>query len=84
MSEERLSRRVLWAVVALLVLVVAAFVGPTLVQRVFTRDIVPRQVSPRGDLSPDEKSTIALFQKVRGSVVYVRLFRTSTRNRGRA
>lgn len=71
MSEERLSGRVLWAGVGALTLAVAWFVGPIVVQRVFTREIVPRQVTPRGDLTADEKRTIGLFQKARGSVVYI-------------
>ena len=71
MSEERLSVRLMWAGVALFVVVVAAFFGPAIVQRAFTQAIVPRPVSPRGDLGPDEKSTIALFQKVRRCVVYI-------------
>jgi S1-C subfamily serine protease len=71
MSEERLSVRLMWAGVALFVVVVAAFFGPAIVQRAFTQAIVPRPVSLRGDLGPDEKSTIALFQKVRRCVVYI-------------
>jgi S1-C subfamily serine protease len=62
----------LWAGFAVLTLaVVAWFVGPVIVQRVFTQDIVPRQVSPRGELGAEERSTIELFQKVRSAVVYI-------------
>src|ERR1700730_13221699 len=71
MSEERLSVRLMRDGVALFVVVVAAFFGPAIVQRAFTQAIVPRPVSPRGDLGPDEKNTIALFQKVRRCVVYI-------------
>lgn len=34
-------------------------------------DAVPRTVIPRGDLAADEKSTIELFEKSRGSVVFI-------------
>jgi S1-C subfamily serine protease len=71
MSEERVVGRVLWAGVGALMLAGAWFVGPIIVQRVFTKEIVPRRVAARGDLSADEKATIELFQKARGSVVYI-------------
>jgi S1-C subfamily serine protease len=35
------------------------------------RDAAPRTVAARGDLAADEKSTIELFEKSRGSVVYI-------------
>jgi S1-C subfamily serine protease len=31
----------------------------------------PREVTPRGDLAADEKSTIAIFEKSKGSVVFI-------------
>jgi len=34
-------------------------------------DASPRLVAPRGDLAADEKATIELFEKARGSVVYI-------------
>jgi S1-C subfamily serine protease len=61
----------LWAGVAALMLVATWIVGPTLVRRVFTAEIVHREVTPRGPLGPDEQRTIELFQNVRGSVVYI-------------
>lgn len=33
--------------------------------------LVQRPITPRGDLAADEKSTIALFERSRGSVVYI-------------
>jgi S1-C subfamily serine protease len=45
-------------------------------QRSATGEVTPRQVIKRGDLSADEQSTIALFQRSSASVVYI-----STRNR---
>jgi S1-C subfamily serine protease len=35
------------------------------------QDAAPRTVTPRGDLAADEKATIELFEKSRGSVVYI-------------
>jgi S1-C subfamily serine protease len=82
--DERLSRRALWAGIALLTLVVVWLVRPAIVQHVSTQDIVPRRVSPRGELAADEKNTIDLFQKVRSAVVYIntseRVFNPWTRN----
>ena len=44
----------------------------------------PRAVTPRGDLAEDERSTIALFEQARGSVVFIatteRLVNPWTRN----
>jgi hypothetical protein len=31
----------------------------------------PRMVAPRGDLAADEKSTIELFERAKGSVVFI-------------
>ena len=70
MSEDRLGR-VFWAGVGALILVAASFVAPIIVQSVFTRDVVPRHVAARRDLASDEKTTIELFQKAKGSVVYI-------------
>jgi len=61
----------LWATVGALMLGVASFVGPIIVQRVFTQEVVPRRVTARGNLAADEMSTIELFQKARGCVVYI-------------
>jgi len=39
--------------------------------RLWTPDAKPRPVTPRGDLSADEKATIALFEHCKNSVVYI-------------
>ena len=70
-SEAGLSERLLWAGIGGLMLGGALFVGPIIVERVFTEEIAPRRVTARGDLAADEASTIELFQKARGSVVYI-------------
>jgi len=35
------------------------------------KNVQPRQVTPRGELSPEEKSTINLFERARDSVVFI-------------
>jgi S1-C subfamily serine protease len=69
--EKRITERLLWAGVGALTVGVASLVGPIIVQRVFTQEIVPRRVTARGDLAADETGTIELFHKARGSVVYI-------------
>ena len=34
-------------------------------------DAAPRVVTPRGDLAAEEKTTIEIFEKAKGSVVYI-------------
>jgi len=50
-SEGRLSERLLWATVGALMLGVASFVGPIIVQGVFTQEVVPAE-SRRVETSP--------------------------------
>jgi S1-C subfamily serine protease len=55
-----------------LIVVSAWFEIPAIGQRpVVNSGVTSRPVTPRGDLSADEKSTIDLFQKARASVVYI-------------
>jgi S1-C subfamily serine protease len=66
-----LERRTGWTISGALIVLNAGFTLPAMVQRFVVSEIVPRLVTPRGDLGADEKSTIDLFQKARGSVVYI-------------
>ena len=72
MDTHRSNRRTLELIVgvaialATAVLTVAAF-G----QRTTRTDATPRSVTPRGELGADERATIDLFQRARGSVVYI-------------
>jgi S1-C subfamily serine protease len=66
-----LHSRTNWTVPGTLILLIVCVVGPANGQRVSVADARPRPVTPRGDLDPDEKRTIDLFQKARGSVVYI-------------
>jgi len=62
----------------------ASWAVTTIGQRGQMQRAAPRDVTPRGDLGPDEKSTIDLFQKAKPSVVYIdtraRVFDPWTRN----
>jgi S1-C subfamily serine protease len=62
------------ALLLLLPVAGALLIVPALADRSVTAQ--PRPVAPRGELAPDEKATIALFEKSRDSVVFI-----STRER---
>jgi S1-C subfamily serine protease len=62
-----------WLVAILLILFVALYLklsgfGP---HSLFDLGAAPREITPRGDLADDEKSTIAIFKAVNGSVVHI-------------
>jgi S1-C subfamily serine protease len=63
----RLSRY--WCLTALLVLVLAAATGPG--QPLLPAHASPRAVQPRDDVSPGERDTIAMFDRIAPSVVQV-------------
>jgi S1-C subfamily serine protease len=65
------QRRARWTAGGALVLLTAWLLVPAIAQRVSVGEVTPRQITPRGDLGADEKSTIDLFQKTRSSVVYI-------------
>src|SRR5579859_7989758 len=62
-----------WLVAILLIAFVALYLklsgyGP---QSLFDAGAAPREITPRGDLADDEKSTIAVFKADNGSVVHI-------------
>jgi S1-C subfamily serine protease len=65
--------RAFWLLVAAVVGGVLVWQGgPWLESRTgTTSDAVPRVIEPRGDLAADEKSTIELFERSKGSVVFI-------------
>jgi 2-alkenal reductase len=65
--QDRVTKILLFAVTALL----AAFVFEPYVARYFYAAETPRAVTPRGDLTPAEQSTIELFRRTSPSVVHV-------------
>jgi S1-C subfamily serine protease len=64
------SRRLLWLVLLLGVLA-GVILYRELVSFQALRSLEPRAITPRGDLSDVEKTTIELFQQVSPSVVYI-------------
>jgi hypothetical protein len=50
---------------------VAAGIGAFLLFEAPWRETEPRQIAPRGELAPQEETTIALFEAARGSVVSI-------------
>ena len=70
--QDRFLARLFWFTLASALLILL-WRGPPDFQSWFakTPDATPRSVQARGDLAADEKSTIELFEKSRGSVVYI-------------
>ncbi len=67
--NARLFSRLALIALAVAVILTAVWGIPALGQRA-TR-VSPREVAPRGALAADEQATINLFEKARGSVVYI-------------
>jgi 2-alkenal reductase len=58
-------------VLILVVVAIAAYLAQPTIERVLFASTTPRAITPRGDLSQLEQSTIALFEQVAPSVVQV-------------
>lgn len=70
-NEARFLFRLVAVTAALLILVVAWQTIPLIQAGLLASRAEPRPITPRGDLAEDERSTIALFEATRGSVVYI-------------
>lgn len=57
--------------IVLLLLIAAWYIVPDLRWRLARADAAPRAVQARGDLAADEKATIEIFEKSKGSVVFI-------------
>jgi len=68
MHGFQLSRALFWAVIAFLTII--AF-RSSIEGWLIDREALPRAVTPRGDLAADEQSTIAIFDSVSPSVVFI-------------
>jgi S1-C subfamily serine protease len=68
MHGFQLSRALFWAVIAFLAVLLFR---PSLDGWLIQREAVPRAVTPRGDLAADEQTTIAIFETVSPSVVFI-------------
>ena len=71
MPRPSASRVIVWAAVALLVLVVGVLAFTQVTQRGASAQAVARPVAPRGALPAYEQATIDLFEKTRVSVVFI-------------
>lgn len=60
-----------WLLVTLLLLLAAWYVVPDIRWHLARADAAPRPIQPRGDLSEDEKATIEIFERAKGSVVFI-------------
>ncbi|WP_426954742.1 S1C family serine protease [Muricoccus radiodurans] len=61
----------LWIVAAALLLLLGWLAAPLVQSLLPAPQAEPRVVTPRGNLAEDERSTIALFEAARGSVVFI-------------
>lgn len=71
MDNARFMFRTMLLMLAALVLIAAWQSFPLLQAELLAGRTEPRVVTPRGDLAEDERSTIALFEQARGSVVFI-------------
>jgi S1-C subfamily serine protease len=65
------GRALQWLLLTLLILLAAWYVVPDVRWRWTRADAAPRAVQARGDLASDEKATIEIFERAKGSVVYI-------------
>jgi S1-C subfamily serine protease len=70
-DDARFLLRLLAITAAGLFLVLTWQTWPLIQAELLASRAEPRPVMPRGDLAEDERSTIALFEAARGSVVYI-------------
>jgi len=70
-SRDPFRFRVLWVTLAAAALLLLWQALPSLERRILGVAATPRVVTPRGDLADDEKTTMELFEKAKGSVVYI-------------
>ncbi len=70
--QDRFFARLFWLTLAAAVLILVWRGAPDIAGWFAPKpDATPRAVQARGDLAADEKATIELFEKARGSVVYI-------------
>ena len=70
-SRDPFRFRVLWVTLTAAALLLLWQALPSLERRILGVAATPRVVTPRGDLADDEKTTMELFEKAKGSVVYI-------------
>ncbi len=71
MSYSSIARKLIWALLGVLTVLIVAWTLPAIGQRRPVSDVAPRTLAKRGPLFAEEQATIDLFQKARSSVVYI-------------
>lgn len=66
-----LKKMLRFMLVAVFVAFFVSFLPSSFLPQSEVANAAPRSVTPRGELSPEEKATIALFEKSRDSVVFI-------------
>ena len=69
--DDRFGLRLFWTTLAAVLVAVVWQSVPLIQAGVLSWQAEPRVVAARGDLAADEKSTIALFESARNSVVFI-------------
>lgn len=69
--EDSFLRRLFWISVAVIAILLVWQLLPWIERTLTSPSAEPRAVTPRGDLAADEKSTIEIFERAKGSVVFI-------------
>lgn len=69
--EDTFLRRLFWITVAVVAVLLIWQLLPWIERTLIGPTAQPRPVTPRGDLAEDEKSTIEIFERAKGSVVFI-------------
>ncbi len=69
--EDNFLRRLFWISVAVVAILLVWQLLPWIERSLTGPTPQPRAVTPRGDLAADEKATIEIFERAKGSVVYI-------------
>jgi S1-C subfamily serine protease len=69
--EDSFLRRLFWISVAVVAVLLIWQLLPWIERTLTGPAAVPRAVTPRGDLADDEKTTIEIFERAKGSVVFI-------------
>ena len=69
--EDTFLRRLFWISVAVVAVLLIWQLLPWIERTLTGPQAEPRAVTPRGDLAADEKATIEIFERAKGSVVFI-------------
>ncbi len=69
--EDTFLHRLFWITVAVVAVLLIWQLLPWIERTLIGPTAQPRPITPRGDLAEDEKATIEIFERAKGSVVYI-------------